>query len=78
MSEVVLWQDETAYLKRLDSSGGMLVLSDCLVERAVVEYLCERGFAIKGRNVVHLSTLGRRAAMLAVQEGGPMVRVPDS
>lgn len=74
MSELVLWNDETAFLRRLGSSGGMLSLSECQREGEVVQYLCERGFAIRGGKAVHLSSLGRRAAQLASEDGRPMVR----
>lgn len=76
MDELVLWSDETVFLRRIGDGGGLLALSTCPQEQAVARYICDRGFAVQRGKAVRLSERGRFAAKLATEASGPLVRVP--
>lgn len=77
MSKFVLWNEESALLKRMNDRGGVLSLSKCPNERQVAEYLCDRGFAVLRGQSLRLSDLGGKAARLVSNHGGSVVLISD-
>jgi hypothetical protein len=77
MSKFVLWNDESALLKRVNDRGGVLSLSQCPKEHQVAQYLCDRGFAVLQGKSLRLSQLGDKAARLVSNGGGSVVLMSD-
>lgn len=76
MDGIVLWRDESAFLRRMTKGWGVLSLSGCPDEQAVADYVCGRGFATQAGTSVRLSGAGRRVARLVQEQSGPMLHVP--
>ena len=55
MDGIVLWKDESAFLRRMTKGWGVLALSGCADEQAVAAYVCSRGFATQAGSSVRLS-----------------------
>lgn len=75
LSKFVLWNDESALLKRMNDRGGTLSLSECPNERQIAQYVCDRGFAVLRGKSLHLSDLGNKAARLVSNDGGAVVMI---
>ncbi|AMV16968.1 hypothetical protein [Planctomyces sp. SH-PL14] len=76
MDGIVLWNDESAFLRRLSKGWGILSLSGCPDEQAVADYVCARGFATQTGNAIRLSSVGKRLSRFVQEHSVPMLQVP--